>query len=206
MRLRKPAEQRREEIILATLSLASRQGPDQVTTEAVAAEIGITQAAVFRHFPRKADIWEAVIGWLRDRMVQRWCDAAPPHLSPPPRLRAVLAAQFIFIDHFPALPALLLSQGLDGKRGTVREGLLGIMGTFKTALSAILAEGRADGHFRTDLDVDRAASVLLAVAQGTAVRWSLMGRRFDLTAEGLAAVDLVLDGLRPACGKDGNPG
>lgn len=205
MRQRKSAEERREEVIRATLELAAEAGPDQVTTEAVAAAVGVTQAAIFRHFPRKADIWEAVALWLRERMVQRWRDAGRSDLAPQQRLRAVLAAQFIFIDHYPALPAILLARGLDGKRGTVRDGLLGIMGAFKMALSAILAEGRAAGDFRQDIDVDRAAQTLIAIAQGTAVRWVLTERRFDLTAEGLAAADLLLQGLLPEKGTACDP-
>lgn len=198
MRQRKSTETRREEIIHATLDLAAQAGPDRVTTEAVAAAVGLTQAAIFRHFPRKADIWEAVALWLRERMAQRWRDAGRADLAPQQRLRAVMAAQFIFVDHYPALPAILLARGLDGKRGTVRDGLLGIMGAFKMALSAILAEGRAAGDFRQDIDVDRAAQALIAIAQGTAVRWALTERRFDLTAEGLAAADLLVQGLLPA--------
>jgi len=52
--VRKSAELRKAEIVATVLDLADRIGPDRVTTGAVASQIGVTQAALFRHFPTKA--------------------------------------------------------------------------------------------------------------------------------------------------------
>ena len=51
--MRKRAELRKAEIVATLLELADSIGPDRVTTGAVASAIGITQAALFRHFPTK---------------------------------------------------------------------------------------------------------------------------------------------------------
>ncbi len=58
--MRKSAERRKAEIVIVVLALADRIGPDRVTTGAVATAIGVTQAALFRHFPTKAALWQAV--------------------------------------------------------------------------------------------------------------------------------------------------
>ena len=50
---RKSAEDRKTEIIEALLGLADRIGPDRLTTNDIAREVGVTQAAIFRHFPTK---------------------------------------------------------------------------------------------------------------------------------------------------------
>ena len=52
--MRKTSDLRKAEIVATILGLADRIGPDRVTTGAVAIEVGVTQAAIFRHFPTKA--------------------------------------------------------------------------------------------------------------------------------------------------------
>ena len=68
-RKRLGADERREEIIRVTLELAAKQGPDDVTTQDMAEAMGVTQGAVFRHFPSKDAIWLAVMQWVRDRLM-----------------------------------------------------------------------------------------------------------------------------------------
>ena len=48
---RKPAEDRKAEIVATLLALADQIGPDRLTTNDIAREVGLTQAAIFRHFP-----------------------------------------------------------------------------------------------------------------------------------------------------------
>ena len=46
----KPQEERRKEIVQATMDLAAEQGIKKVTTQAIADKVGIAQPTVFRHF------------------------------------------------------------------------------------------------------------------------------------------------------------
>ncbi|MEW5729854.1 MAG: TetR family transcriptional regulator [Pseudomonadota bacterium] len=194
-RERKPAGERREEIIAAALDLAHEVGPDRITTEAIAGRIGLTQAAIFRHFPRKADIWAAAIGWLRERLSRRWAEALSGEGRPSEKLRTLLVGQFRFVAGVPALPAVLLSRELQAEGGIVQQAILGVMDGFRVALAGVVRDGQEAGEIRPGLDPDRAAFALIAMVQGTALRWAMQGRAFDLVAEGEAVVDIALDGL-----------
>ena len=55
--MRKPSPERKAEIVETAIGLADQVGPDRITTEMIAKAIGVTQATVFRHFPKKGDIW-----------------------------------------------------------------------------------------------------------------------------------------------------
>ena len=69
---RKPAEDRKADIVAAVLVLADRIGPDRLTTNDIAHEVGVTQAAIFRHFPTKAELWTAVGDAIADRLEKAW--------------------------------------------------------------------------------------------------------------------------------------
>lgn len=71
MRIRRTAEERKSEIVETTLRLADKVGPDSLTTDHIAQAVGLTQAAIFRHFPSKRDLWEAVATRIGEKFQQR---------------------------------------------------------------------------------------------------------------------------------------
>lgn len=78
VRTRKPAAERKKEIVETAIRLAAECGPDRLTTESLAKEIGISQPAIFRHFPTKSDIWEAVGQRICDLMGESGKLIEPP--------------------------------------------------------------------------------------------------------------------------------
>ena len=72
MFIRKPADERKTEIVLAMLRLADELGPDRLTTQSVADAVGLTQPAIFRHFSTKRDLWLAVAELISDRLTAAW--------------------------------------------------------------------------------------------------------------------------------------
>lgn len=195
MRPRKSAGERREEIVAAILDLALAHGPEGVSTEAIAARLGVTQAAIFRHFPRKHEMWAAVVDWAGERMAGHWADAQAGLTRPAARLRAVLGSQWRFVAAVPALPAVMFSRALHGEE-PLRLALRMLMGRFRAVLAGIIADGQQAGDFQRDLTSEQAADLLIAMLQGTALRWLMMERAFDLVTEGEALAEVVLRGLR----------
>ncbi|MBX3615480.1 MAG: TetR/AcrR family transcriptional regulator, partial [Burkholderiaceae bacterium] len=67
-RKRLSSAERRREIVLAVIELASEAGPEGVTTQAIADRVGVTHGALFRHFPDKGAIWAAVFDWVGESL------------------------------------------------------------------------------------------------------------------------------------------
>lgn len=195
MRIRKTAEERRTEIVETAVRLADELGPDRLTTEAIAKEVGLTQPGIFRHFPRKQEIWEAVAGWVGARLRERWAAADRAADTPEERLRALLHGQLDLIRTVPAIPAILFSRELHAGNEALRNAFLRLLTEFRGVVAGHVRAGCRDGRFRPDLDPDDAASLVVALVQGLAVRWSLSGRRFDLAAEGDRLLTLLIEGL-----------
>lgn len=195
MRLRKTAEQRKAEIVAATLKLAFEVGPEGITTERIARKVGISQPAVFRHFPCKEDIWSAVIGWIGERLARRWSTELDSNTDPLDQLHAVLRTQLELIQQTPAIPAILFSRELHVRNRTLRAAVKTLMEGFHRLLREILDSGVRAGMIRADLDTVDAAFVIIALIQGLAVRWSLSERHFDLVEEGERLLAVVFQGF-----------
>ena len=59
-----PAKERRNVTIEAVIELAATTNPSEITTAAIAKHMHLTQGALFRHFPNKDAIWQAVMKWV----------------------------------------------------------------------------------------------------------------------------------------------
>jgi len=195
MRVRKPAETRKAEIIDATLRLADKLGPDRLTTETIADAVGLTQPGIFRHFPKKQDLWEAVAARIGSMMEVRWKKAQSGDAPATGQIRSLIGAQLRLIQSTPAIPAILFSRELHTKNKGLRKAFFGLMSRFHRLIAGLMAQACAAGELRDDLDPDDAAYLIIGLVQGLAVRWSISGRNFDLTEEGNRLLELQLKGL-----------
>src|ERR1035441_7373591 len=64
--LRLPASDRRRQLVETALDCFSRKGFGGTTTKEIAAAAGVTEAIIFRHFPSKQDLYNAVLDQHHD--------------------------------------------------------------------------------------------------------------------------------------------
>lgn len=195
-RQRLPAEARKAEIVASALDLADSVGPEHLTTEMIAREIGVTQPAIFRHFPKKEAIWVAVAELLRARMATAWDEAADGAASPEARLRALALAQAGVIAGTPGLVAILFSRELHVHNAPLRAGLARNQQAFHALLGEAIRQAVASGAFRASLAPTDGAFLVIGVIQSLALRWSLSEKRFDLVTEAGRLLSVLITGFR----------
>lgn len=195
MRIRKSAEARKTEIVEAALRLSDKLGPERLSTEAVAKAVGLTQPGIFRHFPRKQALWEAVAAHIGAMMETRWTKAQSHDARPLDQMRALIAAQLQLIQSVPAIPAILFSRELHAKNKGLRQAFFGLLSRFHRVIAELAGHARDAGELRDDLDPDDVAFLVIGLVQGLAVRWSISGRGFELVEEGKRLLEIQLSGF-----------
>ena len=86
-----PADERRAATVEAVIQLAATQNPSDITTAAIAGHMHLTQGALFRHFPSKDAILQAVMEWVAEQLLAR-VERAAQHAPTP---LAALEAMFL---------------------------------------------------------------------------------------------------------------
>ena len=196
VRTRKSAEERKAEIVEATLRLAGELGPDRMTTEALAKEVGISQPGIFRHFPTKEHIWDAVGQHIGRLLQAKAALTRKKGTRPVNELHDLVMSHLNFFQTTPAIPAILFSRELHAENEKLRSFFAGIISSRHTLFSKLIAAEIETGRFKKTLNPDDAAYLVLALIQGLALRWSLNARSFDLVEEGRRLLDLQLDGFK----------
>ena len=91
-----PADERRAATVEAVIQLAATQNPSDITTAAIAGHMHLTQGALFRHFPSKDAILQAVMEWVAEQLLARVERAAQHAPTPLAALEAMfLAGSFL---------------------------------------------------------------------------------------------------------------
>lgn len=196
-RRRLDADARREQIVRVTLDLAARQGVDDVTTQDMAQAMGVTQGAVFRHFPSKDAIWLAVMHWVRDRLMAVLGRAAEQGRDPLDALARMFAAHIDFIAAHPAIPRVLTSEHLHIRNRALRELITEIMLGYEARVAGLIEAAKAEGLARADLDAHAAATLYIGMIQGLVLQASLLRGRRTLKAEAARTFPVFLQAVRP---------
>jgi AcrR family transcriptional regulator len=193
---RQSAEERKTQIVAVVLRLADEIGPDRLSTTDVARAIGLSQPAIFRHFPTKSALWLAVAEDIANRLQGSWAEAETGAAGPQARLRALICAQLSAISETPALPSILFSRELQVDNQALRDVFRGLLGAFQSRLVAAIRDSQAKGDLRHDVSPEDVAILLTSLVQGVAIRWTLGARGFSLLQEGLRLFDVQLGLLR----------
>ena len=184
MSTRKPADERKAEIVAAMLRLADELGPDRLTTQTVADAVGLTQPAIFRHFPTKQALWHAVAEAISDQLTNAWANVLASSSDPRDRIEGLVLVQLRQIEAMPAIPSILFSRELQAENDELRQSVLALMTKLVTTLTDELGKSQKAGAFRSDLAAKDGAYLLVSLVQGLAIRWTLGKRGFGLEAEG----------------------
>ncbi len=204
-RKRLGADERREEIIRVTLDLAARQGVDDVTTQDMAQAMGVTQGAVFRHFPSKDAIWLVVMQWVRDRLMGVLGRAAAQGRDPLDALQRMFFAHIDFIAAHPAIPRVLMSEHLHGRSSALRQLVTEIMLGYEAKITGLLNDAKAQGLVRTELDAHAAATLYIGMIQGLVLQASILRDQRTLAAEAARTFPIYLQAVHPPSTQGATP-
>ena len=163
-----------------------------MSTTDVARAVGISQPAVFRHFPTKGDLWVAVAEDVSATLREHWATAEARAQASLERLHGLIGVQLAAITERPALPSILFSRELTVDNPPLREVFDRLLASFQSRLAAAVGEMQSEGMLRPDIDARDAAVLLASTVQGVAIRWALGNRGFDLVGEGKRLVEVQL--------------
>ena len=161
-----PADERRTVTVEAVVALAAQQNPTDITTAAIAQHMGLTQGAIFRHFPSKESIVQSVLDWVSDKLMTRVDQAALAQQTPLAALEAVFTAHIGFISEHPGAPRMLLAELQKSGDTIPKRMVVTLIANYRGRIIGLLEKGKACGEVSADLDLDAASTLYIGMIQG----------------------------------------
>lgn len=161
-----PADERRAIIVEAVVELAAEQNPGDITTASIAKKMALTQGALFRHFPTKEAVWQAVIEWVAEHLMTRVDQAAEKAGTPLGALEAAFMTHIEFVVAHPGVPRMLFGELQRPKDSPVKRMILNLMRRYRQRLASFIEAGKLQGEVSADVNTGAAATLFIGTIQG----------------------------------------
>ncbi|MCE8017049.1 TetR family transcriptional regulator [Halomonas sp. MCCC 1A17488] len=190
------AAERRERTVDTVIELSARDDPANITTGSIAKHMRVTQGALFRHFPSKDAVWEAVIGRIAERIIKRLDRAAASADSPLAALEAMFHAHIAFIVEHPGVPRLMMGQLQHARPTPARRMVRSLLFLYRERIEKLLIEAQEAGDLRRELNIEAAATQFIGTIQGLVMQSLMIGSMNHIAEQAQGAFDLYCHGIQ----------
>ncbi len=193
------ADDRRAVTVETVVELAAEQNPSEITTAAIASRMHLTQGALFRHFPNKDAIWQAVMEWVADRLLARVERAASGAASPLAALEAMYLAHIGFVIEHPGVPRMMFGELQRAENTAAKRMVQTLIHRYGERLRVLIEDGKANGELDPQLDAGAAATLFIGTIQGLIMQALLLGDTKQMRKSAPAAFAIYRRGIARVC-------
>lgn len=170
-----PAAERRVATVESVVQLAAIHNPSEITTTAIAAHMGLSQGALFKHFPSKDAILLAVMEWVAESLLARVDQAMKDAATPLLALEALFLTHAEFVAAHPGVPRLVFGELQRAKRSAPGRMVQTLQRRYADRVAKILADAKERGELDPTIDVEAAAILFVGSIQGLVLQSLLSG-------------------------------
>lgn len=179
---RKNTEVRQQQIIEAAAKLIFKYGSEHLTVKRIAAEVGISEAAIYRHFTSKKSILSFLLTHIEEVLLR---DISQERINTEPvtleTIEKIIGRHFSALELRKGISFQVIAEIISlGDRKLNKQASQAI-GRYISRLQELLSSGVRDGAIRKEIDVEAAATLLFTLIQGLVNIWALSDSNFKLT-------------------------
>ncbi|MDG1025677.1 MAG: nucleoid occlusion factor SlmA [Gammaproteobacteria bacterium] len=157
---------RKDQILQALARMLESAPGERITTAALAREVGVSEAALYRHFPSKARMFEGLIKFIEDTLFARISRIVNEEDNAEIRCQNILLLLLTFCDKNPGMTRLLTGDALAGETERLRERIAQFFNRLEAQLKQVLREAQIRENLKTTISPTILANLLLASCEG----------------------------------------
>ncbi len=157
----------RKQQILECLALMLQNNHGQrITTAKLAAEVGVSEAALYRHFPSKARMFEGLIEFIEESIFSRINLILADHKEALIRCHHILHVILVFSERNPGMCRILTGDALMGENERLRTRVNQLFEKLETQFKQVLRERKLREGKIFSVSEPALANLLSAYAEG----------------------------------------
>jgi TetR/AcrR family transcriptional regulator len=131
---------RRAQILQALASMLQTNPGQRITTAKLAAHVGVSEAALYRHFPSKARMFEGLIEFIEETLFFRINKIINEEKDTATRIQLILHLILGFAEKNPGMTRILNGDALTGEQDRLRQRIAQLFDRLETQLKQVLRE------------------------------------------------------------------
>jgi len=200
---------RQEEILASALEIVAQEGSRALTMKRVARAVGVTEAAIYRHFKNKRHLLLALYGYVKELLLSELSPVLAEDLPAPEKLALFVETMLDYLSKHKGINLILLAETIYHQDEKLRKAMLDIFSSFRELARTLIMAGIASGHFERHTDADGFVICLTGMIQSALIKNMLekdTAGDFDLEAAKKTIPGCILRGLLPRAESQGGAG
>lgn len=157
----------RRQQILEALALMLEASPGaRITTAALAKQVGVSEAALYRHFPSKSKMFEGLIEFIEETMFSRITLILDDEGDALSRCERILFLLLGFAEKNPGITRILTGDALAGETDRLRQRVVQLFDRIETQLKQILREAELREGIHFGLSIGATVNLLMIATEG----------------------------------------
>ena len=157
---------RREEILQALAAMLETSPGQRITTAKLAANLGVSEEALYRHFPSKARMFEGLIEFVEDTLLSRINLIMDEEKDTLMRCQTILKLVLTFAERNPGITRVISGDALMGEHDRLRHRIEDLFNRIESQLKQVLREKALREQKRFAVEEGVLANLLLSFADG----------------------------------------
>jgi AcrR family transcriptional regulator len=183
---------RQIQIMEAATARIDRFGIQELTIKNLAADLNLSEAALYRHFKSKNDILTGILDYFILEMKQRIGDIIGQETSEPQDiLRQIFNSQLNSFVQRPSIVSVIFSESIFQFNSELSQKVSEMMGIMQTSISKLVENGQKNQKINTLINHDALTTIIMGSMRMVVLKWKLSGNKSQLVKDGLN----VLNGL-----------
>ncbi|WP_416306876.1 nucleoid occlusion factor SlmA [Neptunicella sp. SCSIO 80796] len=162
----KKRSNRRAQILQSLASMLETNPGQRITTAKLAAEVGVSEAALYRHFPSKARMFEGLIEFIEETLFSRINKILDEEKETTVRCQLILQLLLGFAEKNPGITRILNGDALMGEQERLRARIAQLYERLETQLRQVLRERKLREGKALATDEVHVANILVCYADG----------------------------------------
>ncbi|HBO15259.1 MAG TPA: nucleoid occlusion factor SlmA [Porticoccaceae bacterium] len=157
---------RAQDILRALARMLEVSKGQRITTAALAAELGVSEAALYRHFPSKTRMFEGLIDFIENTIFERVSSIVQDRSNPIDQCFRILILLLSFAEKNPGITRILNGDALTGETEQLHRRIAQFYERLESELRRILREAQVRDGLKVNASVSITANLMLASAEG----------------------------------------
>ncbi len=178
---RKSRDVRQQQIIDVAGAMIFKYGSEHLTVRRIASEVGISEAAIYRHFKSKKSILSFLLSHIEECLLR---DISPESAGTKPltldTIEKIIRTHFSKIGMRKGISFQVIAEIISLGDRKLNKQASQTINKYISRLKELLAEGVRNGFVRQDVDLEASAMLLFTLIQGLVNIWALSEDSFNL--------------------------
>lgn len=183
---------RQMDIVNAAIKIIAQQGYEKLTTKNLASELGLSDAALYRHFASKHELVVMVLCYFEQLSCEVIHQIRERQLSPLDSIRRFVMNRYELFSENPDLAQVMFSEELFKNDPSFIIQYQSIMHIHKEEVISFIKAAQEDGTIDAGLMPLQLFRIIVGSMRLVVSQWNMSKRLFDLQVEGAALLETII--------------